>query len=88
MVVCDDCNTNRKSYTRREGKERVYENDTAFKWFFTGAHEFTVKELEVFEIIKSHDRPATDCPVLLVRLQREFPRQDAVRIPQREEETP
>jgi hypothetical protein len=31
---------------------------------------------------------AVDCLALLVRLQREFPRRNAVRIPQREEETP
>jgi hypothetical protein len=28
----------------------VYANDTAFDDFFTGAEEFTAKEIEVFEI--------------------------------------
>jgi hypothetical protein len=28
----------------------VYANDTAFEDFLTGAHKFTVKEIEVFEI--------------------------------------
>jgi hypothetical protein len=28
----------------------VYANDIAFENFFTGAHNFTVKEIEVFQI--------------------------------------
>jgi outer membrane murein-binding lipoprotein Lpp len=53
ICVCDNCNTNSKSYTwigsHWEG-DRVYENDTRFEYFFTGAEKFTVKEIEVFEI--------------------------------------
>jgi hypothetical protein len=48
MVVKDNCN--RDSYTHLSRK-RNYESDTAFEYFFTGAKNFTVKEIEVFEII-------------------------------------
>jgi hypothetical protein len=36
----------------------VYANDIAFEHFFTGALEFTVKEIEVFEIADSTILPA------------------------------
>jgi hypothetical protein len=36
----------------------VYANNTAFKDFFTGAEQFTVKEIEVFEIVDYTVRPA------------------------------
>jgi hypothetical protein len=52
IVVFDNCNTNRDSYTRigTGGSDCAYANDTAFKDFLTGAQYFTVKEIEVFEI--------------------------------------
>jgi hypothetical protein len=52
IVVRDNCNTNRDSSTRIgiRWSNRVYTNDTAFADFLTGAHEFAVKEIEVFEI--------------------------------------
>jgi hypothetical protein len=52
ILVSDNCNTNRNSYTRigtRYGN-KTYENDTQFEDLFTGAWNFTVKEIEVFEI--------------------------------------
>jgi hypothetical protein len=52
ICISDNCNTNRNSYTRigtRYG-DHTYANDTAFRDFFTGAENFTVKEIEVFEI--------------------------------------
>jgi hypothetical protein len=52
IVVKDNCNTNRSSFTRigTQWGNRVYANDTPFEEFFTGAHNFTVKDIEVFEI--------------------------------------
>jgi hypothetical protein len=50
MVVDDNCNTSSYSYTHLEGGDRFYESDTAFEYFYTGAFNFTVKEIEVFEI--------------------------------------
>jgi hypothetical protein len=52
IYVSDNCNANRNSHTRigNDWGDRVYANDTAFKDFFTGAFNFTVKEIEVFEI--------------------------------------
>jgi hypothetical protein len=52
IVVWDKCNTKRDSWTRigRKWSDMVYENDTRFEYFFTGAEEFTVKEIEVFEM--------------------------------------
>jgi hypothetical protein len=50
--ISDNCNTNRDSFTRigTHWSDRTYANDTAFEYFLTGAEEFTVKEIEVFEI--------------------------------------
>jgi hypothetical protein len=52
--VSDFCNTNSESYTEfgtnSHDNNRVYANDVDFGSFFTGAEEFTVKEIEVFEI--------------------------------------
>jgi hypothetical protein len=52
ILVRDNCNTNRNSYTAvgTNWNDRVYANDTTFKDFLTGAGNFTVKEIEVFEI--------------------------------------
>jgi archaellum component FlaC len=50
MFVNANCNTNRNSFTQLAGCVCKYESDTAFEHFFTGAQEFTVKEIEVFEI--------------------------------------
>jgi hypothetical protein len=52
IVVFDNCNANRDSYTLigTNWSDRVYANDTAFEDFLTGAVNFTVKEIEVFEI--------------------------------------
>jgi hypothetical protein len=52
FLVWDNCNKNRNSCTRigTNWSYRVYANDTAFKYFLTGAEKFTVKEMEVFEI--------------------------------------
>jgi hypothetical protein len=52
IYVNDNCNANRRSCTRfgTRWSDRVYANDTAFGNFLTGAGEFTVKEIEVFEI--------------------------------------
>jgi hypothetical protein len=50
--ISDNCNTT-TSITRigtRWGSDTTYANDTQFREFFTGAFEFTVKEIEVFEI--------------------------------------
>jgi hypothetical protein len=49
MNVCDDCNTNTKSYT---GLGKCYTNDTGLggNKVFTGSRYFQVKEIEVFEI--------------------------------------
>jgi hypothetical protein len=50
--VLDNCNANRGSYTKigTRWSYCAYANDTAFGDFFTGAEDFTVKEIEVFEI--------------------------------------
>jgi hypothetical protein len=50
--VWDDCNPNRNSFTRigTHWSDRTYANDTAFEYFLTGDYNFTVKEIEVFEI--------------------------------------
>jgi hypothetical protein len=50
--VYDNCNANRDSHTRfgTRWSNCTYANDTAFNDFLTGAHNFTVKEIEVFEI--------------------------------------
>jgi hypothetical protein len=51
--VSNNCNTNRDSYTKigtRSRNDRTYANDTDFEYFFTGATNFTVKNIEVFEI--------------------------------------
>jgi hypothetical protein len=52
IVVSDNCNANSDSYTHigTRWSDRVYSNDTDFEYFLTGAEEFTVKEIEVFEI--------------------------------------
>jgi hypothetical protein len=52
IVVKDNCNTNRDSYTSigTHWRNSAYANDTAFEDFLTGAYNFTVKEIEVFEI--------------------------------------
>jgi hypothetical protein len=50
--VSDNCNANRNSSTRigTHWGNCTYANDTAFEDFLTGAQNFTVKEIEVFEI--------------------------------------
>jgi hypothetical protein len=52
IVVYDNCNSDRDSYTRigTHWRNCTYANDTAFEDFLTGAQKFTVKEIEVFEI--------------------------------------
>jgi hypothetical protein len=54
ILVDDHCNTNNNSSahfgTRWQEYMMAYANDTQFQYFFTGAREFTVKEIEVFEI--------------------------------------
>jgi hypothetical protein len=57
LRVCDNCSANRDSYTLIGG-DRTYANDTAFEYFFTGAQNFTVKEIEVFTIADSTTFPA------------------------------
>jgi hypothetical protein len=51
IVVKDNCNTNRSSYTKigTNWTDSTYANDTAFKDFLTGMANFTVKEIEVVE---------------------------------------
>jgi hypothetical protein len=52
ICVRDNSNANRDSCPHigtRYG-DGTYVNDTAFADFFTGARDFTVKEIEVFEI--------------------------------------
>jgi hypothetical protein len=52
IAVSDNCDANRNSFTRfgTRWSNCAYANDTAFEDFLTGAHKFTVKEIEVFEI--------------------------------------
>jgi hypothetical protein len=52
ILVYDNCNRNSDSYTHfgTYSEYTVYANDTQFEYPFTGAHEFKVKEIEVFEI--------------------------------------
>jgi hypothetical protein len=52
MLVSDNCNANRNSSTgfRARWSDRTYANDIAFWDFFAGAHDFTVTEIEVFQI--------------------------------------
>jgi hypothetical protein len=52
ILVCDSCHTNGRSYTRigTNYKNNEYANNVDFEHFFTGAINFTVKEIEVFEI--------------------------------------
>jgi hypothetical protein len=55
IVVWDNCNTNSESVTGigtnwKDDDDEVYANDVDFEYFLTGAEEFTVKEIEVFEI--------------------------------------
>jgi hypothetical protein len=50
--VWNNCNTNGQSgtYIGTHWGNTIYENDTCFEYFFTGAENFTVKDIEVFEI--------------------------------------
>jgi hypothetical protein len=51
--VSDNCNAHRDSWTHigtHWESNCTYANDTAFEYFLTGAREFTVREIEVFEI--------------------------------------
>jgi hypothetical protein len=52
IAALDNCNTNRDSWTwiGTRYDDYSYVNDTRFGDFFTGAQDFTVKEIEVFEI--------------------------------------
>jgi hypothetical protein len=52
IYVYDNCNTNKYSFTHigTHWSNSAYANDTAFEYFLTGAEDFTVKEIEVFEI--------------------------------------
>jgi hypothetical protein len=52
IYVSSNCNANRNSFIHigTRWSDRVYANDTAFCDFFTGAVNFTVKEIEMFEI--------------------------------------
>jgi hypothetical protein len=49
IYVADGCNNNTSSYTNLGGS---YANDIgiAGNQFFTGEHNFTVKEIEVFQV--------------------------------------
>jgi hypothetical protein len=51
--ISDNCNANKNSYTRigTRWSDRTYANDTVVEDFFTGTEKFTVKEIEVFEIV-------------------------------------
>jgi hypothetical protein len=52
--VCNNCNTNNESFTAIGtywDDDGVYANDVDFEYFLTGAFKFTVKEVEVFEIL-------------------------------------
>jgi hypothetical protein len=53
ICVQDNCNTNRNSWTHIGSRWRttMYVNKTKVEDFFTGAEKFTVKEIEVFEMI-------------------------------------
>jgi hypothetical protein len=50
--VSDNCNARTRSFTHIDinWSGRTYANDTAVEYFFTGAFNFTIKEIEVFEI--------------------------------------
>jgi hypothetical protein len=52
IYVSNNCTANKDSVTRiaTHWSNCAYANDTAFGDFLTGAGEFTVKEVEVFEI--------------------------------------
>jgi hypothetical protein len=54
ITVGDNCNTNSESGTyigtNWKDDDCMYANDVDFKYFLTGAKDFTVKEIEVFEI--------------------------------------
>jgi hypothetical protein len=52
IAVYKNCNTNSDSYTGigTDWDDSVYVNVTAFKYFLTDEENFTVKEIEVFEI--------------------------------------
>jgi hypothetical protein len=52
IAVSNDCNTNSNSFTHLGNlwSDDTYMNDTAVNDFFTGSSNFTVKEIEVFEI--------------------------------------
>jgi hypothetical protein len=55
IALLDCCNTNNNNHNRGFVTScSSYENDTGFdgKTFFTGEANFTVKELEVFELIE------------------------------------
>jgi hypothetical protein len=60
IAVRDNCNANRDSWTQigTNWSDRMYANDTGFANFFTGAENFTVKEIEVFQIADSTALPA------------------------------
>jgi hypothetical protein len=54
IIVWDESNTNRQSYTQigtnYHDYYRTYANDVNFHNFFTNTWKFTVEEIEVFEI--------------------------------------
>jgi hypothetical protein len=52
IYVSDNCNTTGENDTSIDSLDDdcAYANDTAFKYFLTGDFNFTVKEIEVFEI--------------------------------------
>jgi hypothetical protein len=54
IVISDDCNMNNKSHTLGwDNQYSSYANDTGLDGctLFTGEKNFTVKELEIFELI-------------------------------------
>jgi hypothetical protein len=52
ISVSDICNANKSSFTcTNRDIEYAYVNTTGFEYVFTGEEHFTVKEIEVFEIV-------------------------------------
>jgi hypothetical protein len=53
LLALDNCNCNTRSCARigSRWRDTTYENDTRFEYFLTRAERFSVKEIEVFEII-------------------------------------
>jgi hypothetical protein len=56
--VCDNCNRNSVTRIGTRWSDSTYANDTAFEDFLPGTEEFTVKQIEVFEIADYTALPA------------------------------